>query len=280
MNLFSRTTRFVFLFCCITGSLHAQRDLYGKILYERDDRPVASASVTLLNNHSGNISDQSGNFRLHIPVNRYNDTIVISSIGYESIYIPVKQAMNKKEFKLVEASKNLSTVIVKYNKEQVLGDKLENSACFMSWNTHGSGGEIGRIFRLNHKEYKVNKIRFKANSFCDTCLVRLRIRKVVNGHPEDELLKDSITIFVRPINMNSKSPEFDLSKYDLILKEKEIFVGMELVNCVSPANTRECSFNFVGTEKGTYIYRSRRKDGWGETAPDDYSIFLKLFVGY
>lgn len=268
------------LFVLPAGTATAQIELHGRIVYQKDDRPAASASVTLMHSYSGNISDLSGNFRLHVPPSRYNDTVVISSVGYQSIYIPVKQAVNRSEFKLIELSRDLSTVTVKsFSNEQELGDKQENSAYFRAWNTKGSGGEIGRIFRLKHKEYKVNKIRFKANSFCDTCMVRLRVRKVENGVPTEELLADSVTIFVRPINMNSKAPEFDLTKHNLILKEKEIFVGLELVHC-SAGNAKECYFNFVGTEKGGYTYRTRRLEEWSDTQADDYSIFLKLFVGY
>ncbi len=258
----------------------AQNNIRGKIVYDRDARPASAVSVTLVNHRGGNITDQAGNFDLDIPSGGNNDTVIISSVGYQSIKMPVRQAMAKKEFKLVEIAKELPTVTVKsFNNEQVIGDKHEKSASFRSWNAR-KGGEIGRIFPVYHEEYKLNKVRFKVNSFCNACMLRLRVRNVRNGYPAEELLTDSITVSVSKMTMDDKTPEFDLTKYNIILKEKQIYVGLEVLYCQSPVNSSDCSLSFVGTEKGSYFYRSKITDTWGDTNEEDYSIHLKVYLGY
>jgi hypothetical protein len=120
-------------------------------------------------------------------------------------------------------------------------------------------------------------VRFKGGNTCDTCLLRLHIRKVVDGKPAEEILTDSVSVYVNKLSLDTKIPEFDLTPYDLIFSEKEFFVGIEVLRC---GNGKKgfCSFSFAGTEKGEYIYKSRLADDWSST--DDYTIYLKLFLRF
>jgi hypothetical protein len=272
---------FFFLVLSVAAvSSKAQNNIRGRIIYERDAKPASAVSITLANHMGGNVTDQAGNFDLNIPSGGKNDTVIISSVGYQSIKMPVRQALERKEFRLVEIAKDLPSVTVRsFNNEQVIGDKHEKSASFRSWNAR-KGGEIGRIFPVYHEEYKLNKVRFKVNSFCNACMLRLRVRNVRNGYPAEELLTDSITVSVSKMTMDDKTPEFDLTKYNIILKEKQIYVGLEVLYCQSPVNSTDCSLSFVGTEKGSYFYRSKTTDTWGDTNEEDYSIHLKVYLGY
>jgi len=251
----------------------------GKIVYKKDAKPAAFASIQLLHQKAGSLSDKSGNFSFHVPRVKNDDTLSISSVGYESLKIPVSQALDKTEFVLNESSGNMETVVVKaFTSHDVMGSKAEASAYFRSWNHKKTGGEIGRIFQIPHREFKIDKIRFKVNNRCDTCHMRLHIRKVVNGIPGEELVRDSITVSVKSLTMDDKVPEFDLSAYDYTFTEDEIFVSLEILNC-SNNSAEACSFCFVGTEMGEYMYKTRAASNWEETK-NDYSIYLKLFLRY
>jgi hypothetical protein len=158
-----------------------------------------------------------------------------------------------------------------------IGATGESVGYFRSWNFERTGGEIGRIFRVPYPEYKVDRIRFKINNMCDTCLIRLHIRKVKDGVPGDELLRDSISIRVKRLALDDKAPEFDLRPYELVLNEAEIFIGFELIDCQHPGRS-DCSFCFAGTEPGTYHYKSTGTAIWERT--DDFAIYLKIFLRY
>ena len=254
----------------------AQVTIKGKVIYRSDAMPAAFASIGLLNHKSiETMTNFAGNFSLHIDNSKSTDTVVISSVGYQSIKMPVSIAAKRSEFVLSEVVKSMEGVTV-WN-SQVIGSMSESVGYYRSWKHENTGGEIGRIFHLPYKKFKIDKIRFKAGNLCDTCLLRVHIRKVADGLPGEEILGDSISMFVNHLSLDMKIPEFDLTPYDLTFTEKDFFVGIEVLNC---GNGKKgfCSFNFAGTEKGEYVYKSKGTNEWQTT--DDYTIYLKLFLRF
>ena len=262
----------------VSNPTHAQVNIKGRVIYRKDARPAPRASVSLLRKDRGSLTDESGNFSLHLPVTRNNDTLVISSIGYENIIIPLRDALKKKVFELVEFSKNLAPVTVKsFNSQDVVGATNELVGYFRSWNTDSTGGEVGRIFKLPYNEYKIDKIRFKVSNMCRACLIRLHIRNVIAGAPAEELLSDSISLNVKKLTVEDKAPEFDLSKYDQVFNKPKLFIGLEVIGCTKNDSTA-CSFCFVGTEPGIYTYKSTKTGPWDET--DNFAIYIKMFLRF
>lgn len=256
--------------------IFSQSTLTGKVIYQKDNAPAAFANIELLHNPASTMTDRAGNFKINIQNPKRTDSILISSVGYETIRMPVSAALTKSVFVLKEIVKNMEPVTV-FSSHQVIGSMAESVGYYRSWNHEKTGGEIGRIFNLPYKEFKIDKIRFKAGNTCDTCLLRVHIRNVVNGKPAEEILTDSISLYVNKLSLDTKIPEFDLTPYDLTFKQKEIFVGIEVLNC-SNGNKGFCSFSFAGTEKGEYFYKSKASTDWQST--DDYTIYLKLFLRY
>ena len=271
-----KTAITLLLFILIPGlKIHAQEILKGKIIYEKDSTPIPFASIKLLNHTAGSISDTSGNFALSLPALKQWDTLLISSVGFESLKIPAQKAVLKSKFALQGFSKNLESVIVRsFSKEEVAGAKSEIVGYYRSWNTQKTGGEIGRSFLVTHKEYQVAKVRFKIYSNCDTSIVRLHIRELINGQPGRELLTDSVAQIINNATLADKAYEFNLSQYNIILSQKDIFVSFEVL-AGSKSNNSPCSFSFVGSELGSYLYKSNYNDSWHFR--DDYAIFMKVF---
>ena len=266
----------IIILSVIPHFVFSQSTLTGKVIYQKDDTPAAFANIELLNNPGSTMTDWGGNFKIIIPNNKHTDTVLISSVGYETIKLPVSAALIKKVFVLKEIVKNMEPVTV-FSSHQVIGSMAESVGYYRSWSHEKTGGEIGRIFQLPYKAYKIDKIRFKAGNLCDTCLLRVHIRKVADGLPGEEILGDSISLFVNHLSLDMKIPEFDLTPYDLTFTEKDFFVGIEVLNC---GNGKKgfCSFNFAGTEKGEYVYKSKGSNEWQTT--DDYTIYLKLFLRF
>ena len=264
-------------FAILPGKIYSQVVIKGKVI-EEDSNPVPYASIKLLKQTSGSVTDTAGNFSLRIGSLKENDTLVISSVGYESLKTPVSKALKNHEFTLKAKSKNLEGVIVRaFSKEDVAGAKIETVGYFRSWDTKKNGGEIGREIIVAHKEYQVAKVRFKIYSSCDTSVIRLHIREFIDGRPGEELLTDSIAQTINNATTADKAYEFDLNKYNIILSNNNIFVSFEVLKGSRSDNTT-CSFAFVGSEPGIYQYRSRWNDGW--TATNDYTIFMKVFFKY
>ncbi len=266
------------IFLTIPGVGFSQVHFKGKVIYEADEQPAAYATIELMYQKEGSLSDMAGNFSFYVSTVNNNDTLRISSVGYESLKIPVSLALKRSEFKLIEKTESLETVTVKaFSSNEVLGSKTESVGYYRSWNHKSTGGEIGRMLKVPYKEYKIDKIRFKVSNLCDTCLLRLHMRNVADGQPAEEILKDSVTVTISKLNLDDKAPEFDISAYDFTFTQSEIFVSIEVLNCKTK-NAEFCSFSFAGTEKGEYLYKSRSREEWERT--NDYTIHLKLFLRY
>ncbi len=277
-----RTVKFAYiifsvamLFAC---PLQAQWAIKGKIIYAKDGKPAAFASVKLINRANGTVSDAAGNFALVLHSLKQNDTLLISSVGYDNFKVPAQKAAQLSEFPLQESQKTLESVVIRsFSKEEIAGAKTENVGYFRSWNTDNTGGEIGRTFLPNHKEYQVAKVRFKVYNTYDTCIIRLHIREVVNGQPGRELLRDSVAQVIKKTAAAEKPYEFDLNKYNVILSQQNIFVSFEVLEGTKSDNTNR-SLSFVGSEVGNYFYKSGEVDSWHSS--DEYTIYMKLSLRY
>jgi hypothetical protein len=259
----------------VPAMVHAQVSFKGRVIYRTDKTPAAFASIEVLNRKDVHtMTNFAGNFSLEIPNSKGSDTIVISSVGYQTIKLPLYIAAKRSEFALSEIVKNLEGVTLK---PAVVGSTSETVGYYRSWNDKHTGGEIGRIFKLPYAKFKLDKVRFKAGNICDTCLLRVHIREVVDGVPGDEILEDSISMFVNKLSLDTKVPEFDLTPLDLTITEEEFFVGIEVINCSSGKNG-SCAFNFAGTEKGEYFFKPTENSEWRST--NDYTIYLKLFLRF
>ena len=269
---------FLSLFLGTSFKLDAQSAISGKIILAGDNKPAAFASVKLMNHDNGVVSDSSGNFYVSVHNVTAADSVLISLVGYEPLKMPARKALTQHAFTLERSQKTMESVVVRsFKNEEVAGAKSELVGYYRSWNTNNTGGEIGRTFINEHKEYQVAKVRFKVFNTYDTCVIRLHIREVTNGQPGREILTDSVAQIIKKSPLGDKPYEFDLNKYNVILSQKNIFVSFEVLEGTRSDNTNR-SLSFVGTEEGKYFYKSEGYDSWH--AAEDYTIYMKLLLRY
>jgi len=282
-SFFSTQSLFI-LFLGLAGLLlpvALQAQLRGKVVYKKSGEPANLATVKLVSGTSSSIylTDRFGNFVFSQKDAEKADSVIITVVGYRAIQMPIARALKISQYELTEYITELETVKVKFSSTDVVGDKKETTGFFRSWNVPKPGGEIGRILYIPYDEYKLDKIRFKVNNRCDTCIVRLHIRELAFGWPGKEILTDSIVTPVKRLaTIDDKATEFDLSKYDLTFHKRNIFVSFELVSCKRQDPKEFCSFAFAGTEQGDYIYKSTLTDEWSWF--NDYTIFIRASIRY
>ena len=267
-------------FClCSTQQLFSQSSIYGNVFDKKSNKPLSNVSISINKKKGGSLSDSKGHFTLPSSGFKKTDTLVLSSIGYSTLKIPIADAMEIKDFFLTEESKKLEDVVIKsYTNHSSEGSTSEVTGFFRSWTTGKDGGEIGRIIQMKSNDFKVERVRFKANSQCDTCIVRLHIRSLNNGLPGEDLLRDSITVDIHRTSFDDKSVEFDLSDKNIIIKNKEyLFIGLETIRCNSFKGS-SCSLAYIGTEEGNYLYRTKDYRDWEESTM--HSLYLKIFYTY
>ncbi|QDO92528.1 carboxypeptidase-like regulatory domain-containing protein [Formosa sediminum] len=112
MNFINKTYSLTILVCLFFGTVYAQTELKNKIVDFSTMIPIESASIYVQNTTTGTISNADGKFVLLVPNAMQNDTLVISSIGYKSYKIPVKEFNNTEEIFLEEDIASLDEVLL------------------------------------------------------------------------------------------------------------------------------------------------------------------------
>ena len=72
--------------------------LHGKIVEERRERPIAYASISVLDKPIGTISNADGDFLLKLHPDYIRDSVVISCMGYSQIRIPAYKLLDEDLF--------------------------------------------------------------------------------------------------------------------------------------------------------------------------------------
>lgn len=268
-----------FLFCPGFSPISFSQLFTGKVLSKSDESPIPYATIGVKGKNAGTVADLSGRFRMSFPrfVKR-NDSIVISSIGFVSLKLPVASVINSEVFILEEEAKVLEPVsVISFMKKRSISSLRGESSFFRGWYSHKTGGEIGNIISIPHQGYKINKIFFKVDNMYDTCHIRLHIRKVENSWPSSELLTEDIIIPIYKRSMIDGTSVFDLSKQNLVLSEKTLFIGFEVIDC-SNSTKPPTSISFVGTDNGEYIFKSFSSSSWEKQ--NNFSIYFELGLQY
>ena len=279
ISVFSRNILSIVFFLTITSSGYSQKLFRGMVMNEESSLPIAFASVGVLGKEIGTISDSSGSFRVSLPTNiKENDTILITSVGFDNFKISVKEALMKKMFQLHPVEGMLPGVLIHNFKHQsAAGSDTANYSYYRGWYEYRTGGEIGKIMKVLHKQYKLNKVAFQVDSKCDTCWLRLRVRKIVAFEPADDLLTQSVILPVTRHSPNDGLLEFDVSDLGIILKDKKIYIGFEVINCKNTDNSL-LSLCFIGAEYGDHYYRKYPTVSWYNE--ESYGLYLKMFFDY
>ena len=254
----------------------AQQKIQGKVIQE-NNKAVPFATLRLASESKYIITDSAGNFTLYLPSHKQNDTLLISSVGFEPLRVPLVSAAGNGKYILKTFSQKMETVVVRsFSKEDVAGAKSDNVGYFRSWNADHTGGEIGRVFYMPYSAYQLTRLRFKLFSTCDTCLIKLHIREMKGGIPGDDILEKQVIQNFPHAESAEKTCDIDLLKYKLILDNENIFIGFEVLKGSSGA--KRCSVSFVGSESGNYMYKSDEEGSWRSS--DDFAIHMKLVFRY
>jgi erythromycin esterase-like protein len=90
------------------------RTLIGKIIMDKNDKPIPYVNIGLKNDPIGTISNEEGDFKLNITNKNLQDTVCFSCIGYKIQYHPIKEFLNvsRSEIKMEDQNYDLNEVVV------------------------------------------------------------------------------------------------------------------------------------------------------------------------
>lgn len=228
---------FLILLALITTSINAQT-IKGNVKDFITQQPISYSSIALLNN-KGTYSDEFGNFELDIKNSIY-DTLKISTIGYNSKYIPLNKFKNKDVVKLEvflsSKIEELDEVVIsskkiKYNDKVTLGEKKDGNigvtsligheTCIYIQNPRKTVGKIKNVY--------VKLKKFKSATYVASFNVKFYEYDKITNKPGKELYNKNV--FINPKN-RKYTLWVNVQDFDISLPENGICVGIEMVNTI------------------------------------------------
>ena len=242
------------LFFFIAGTIKAQT-LNGIIQDSKSKVPLPFSNLVLLNTKIGAYSNDSGHFDFTINLNS-NDTLKISSIGYESLFVPLKDLTNikKVEFNLKQKTYFLDEIIIntkkiKYSKKYKLGkNRIGNVSvsslvgleyCIYIDNPFQTSGLLKSVF--------VNLKKRDNENFISPLKIKIYKYDKINNIPGEELLIENLIIVAK----NKKYVlDVDVRDYKIPFLKDGICIGVEWLD----PNNETNKFDKIGpTLRYTYI---------------------------
>ncbi|MEX0636475.1 MAG: hypothetical protein WD135_06880 [Ferruginibacter sp.] len=271
--------RFVAVFLIFNVTASAQQKQKIKVIDASTQQSISNVTVKISKKAFYAITNNTGSTTIPTLNISNTDSIEFTCVGFKTLKTSFGNILQNPTVQMQEDTKELENITVKnYQNTSEIGSRDSVSGYFKGWYAKKNSGEIGRIMYVKSEDFKLEKVRFKINNQCDTCVLRLHVRRLKNGLPEDELLKDSISIVSNRLSFDDKYIEFDLNPYNVIIqKNKYIFVSLETLYC-NNIDRSSCSLALIGTEEGNFLYRTRDYREWEE----DYSnsLYLKIYFKF
>ena len=216
----------IFLGILFSTITHAQQK---KIVIDSlTNEPIEFVNVLSLNLRKGVISNQNGEFIFDEPKINISDTLVLSHIGYKTLYILFREFQSKDTLKLEPKQTFLSEVFVK-TKSKEKKFKNKTTLGYFQHKYEGAlymrpGEQIGLIIENKaNLTGKISEVQLHFEKLVTNATFRLRIKKInKDQNIGEELLPEGIVI--KP---NSLKPIINLSEYDIPLTEYGVFVFID-----------------------------------------------------
>ena len=184
-------------------SLFAQKSAEGIIKDLETDEPIPYVNIGIVKKNKGTVSTEEGKFEFEIPSKLMTDTIKLSSLGYQSKSMLVKEfvAILKANpiIRLLPEITELNEVVVtnKKLKEKILGNKTKSKKMRGGFSNAVAGNEVGIKIKIKRSPTYVKK--FHANVESNTSekvKFRMNFYNIKNGLPNEKIVKENIIFSV------------------------------------------------------------------------------------
>lgn len=148
--------RTFFLVLCICSMTLKGQEMVLSGVIQSDGEQLPFATIGILNKNIGTITDVKGGFKLMIPASSFEDTLIVSYLGYKSkSFIPIKiQPRSNWQINLEKDVIELRPVIVvdkRAKRWRRGGKKLEDTFVWVS--AQGKGAEVATLIKTKSPIY-------------------------------------------------------------------------------------------------------------------------------
>lgn len=269
-------TRLLLSLLCFTAAItaHAQViTVQNRVVSAQGAAGIAYVNIGVKGKNIGTVSDERGHFKLELPLNALEDTLLFSCIGYEPVKVPVEVMhqlgvpvlMSRQVSSLPEVSVKATRV-----KEQFFGHFTESPVLQAGFNQNILGKECGVLMR-SKKPALLDQVQINFGKCTyDSVHFRLNVyRKLADGSFEN-LLQEPIILVYNKVELK-ETLAIDVKPYAIAV-QGDFMVSIEYIRDMGPGTLYFKS----KMNKKSYI-RSTSQAEWVE-APIGLSIGVFALV--
>jgi len=234
-----------FLFILFLPHLISSQVVFkGKVIDKTSKAGIPYATVAHYKANVGTNANENGDFILNSPGKNDHDTLLISSVGYQTRFVPSGTEL----IELERSKKTLAEIVIK-SKSIWTYDTLhkfsKTPSLFLS--TKGFQIQVAQPFKSPVENAILTEVKIERREKTRS-LFRLRIynRDTITKSPIEELCSDIIEI-----ESASKLIVIDLERYKIQIPGKEFFIAVEWLKI--PVN----EYQFKGKQGGNFFEETR-----------------------
>lgn len=216
--------------------VHAQDFYTGTLLDAKTGEALAYVNIGVLDRGIGTVSNEEGKFQLKISKEiQGTDILQFSSVGYETIRIPVKDlVLDDSVFPVITMKQKIELLqevvlsdkgVLESVREQV-GYETKSQRNFGYWNEDiALGAELATKIYVKKGNRRLRRFSMTtvANK-ADSVLVRLNFYDEAAGLPNHKLVQQNILVTLKDIGVRN----VDLTPYNIEVKD-DFIVSLELL---------------------------------------------------
>ncbi|MEN9488139.1 MAG: hypothetical protein RL494_404 [Bacteroidota bacterium] len=212
---------FITVLFLVSFSMTAQ--LKGVVKDSLSGKPIPFVNIWVENENIGTTSEENGEFT--IPTIAKDKNLLFSAIGFEKKTIRASKAI------LVQ----LQPIVYSLDEVVILAERLETKTLEIGdtdntiYQSFDNGPRIDTKFFPYRPAYKktkfIKKVTIETDSQIESATIKIHFYSVdANGFPGQEMLDKDFLVSVKK---GTRKHFFDVTKYNLTLPKKGLFVGFE-----------------------------------------------------
>lgn len=282
---------FLILFFTLSNTIIYAQYINGIIKDSINNKPLQYVNITLLNKDIGTYTNEYGEFEFDTK-NNIKDTILVTSLGYKSIKIPVEKVVLKKDLiiHLQHDIEIIEEVTISNNKTEYksLPYKISKPKKSIYTSSVPFGSEVVTLINTKRKgkiksiNFHVSDSKSKLKSFDAFFRLKFYTYDKNKDMPSELITYDEI--IVKP-KINKGKIRVDLVENSIIVPKDGFCIGIEVINANEIPKNKLYKTSPVlvwthGKKKNTWInYRGK---GWKKKKNKSVfknKLFSNLLIG-
>ena len=225
-----------------SSMVFAQTVLKGVVIDTETNKPVPYVSIGIINKPEGSVSNAGGEFEITLDAKiTDNDTLVFSSIGYQSkafLVCDLERIFKKGPLNILlkKSVYELKQVVIssKHAHVKILGYETTSKLLGLGFGTNSLGSQGGVRIPIKHPNTNIESLSFFIirNPF-ESLTFRVNIYEFNGGKPGNNILNDNVIFKVG--NKQAGKITVDLTNYNIYVN-KDVLIALEWIGS-KPATT-------------------------------------------